>query len=166
MTADLKPSRHLMGWTIDRQLRFLISLAETGSVTVAARTVGMSPRAAYHLRMRAGHDGFRRAWVAAINQAWLNLQSVAMDRAINGTTRQIWKDGELIAEQTIPSDRLLMWLMDRFQVAKDMPPFLALLPHMLEDLQDDGHTLPLHECDNCDNSHPDRPAAKPPSPVK
>jgi hypothetical protein len=155
-----------MGWTIDRQIRFLISLAETGSVTQASRSVGMSPRAAYHLRMRAGHDDFRRAWVAAINQAWLNLQSVAMDRALNGTTRQIWKDGELVAEQTVPSDRLLIWLMTHLDVAPDMPPFLNILSVLASKLNDDSFTLPPHECDNCDNSQADRPAGKPPGPVK
>ena len=41
------------GWTADRQLRFLVALSETTSVTKAARAADMSRKSAYRLRHRA-----------------------------------------------------------------------------------------------------------------
>jgi hypothetical protein len=108
MAEDLRPSRHEMGWTVERQRGFLIALAETGSVTLAAKSVGMSARSAYHLRMREGHDPFRIAWMRALTQAYLNLECIAFDRAVHGSGRQVWKNGELVSEEIVPSDRLLI----------------------------------------------------------
>ncbi|MBK62181.1 MAG: hypothetical protein CL575_04440 [Altererythrobacter sp.] len=50
------------GWSLERQCAFLASLYATGSVSVAARSVGMSRASAYALRERAGGEGFAFAW--------------------------------------------------------------------------------------------------------
>ena len=50
------------GWTVARQCHFLAQLYVTGSVTAAARSVGMSRASAYRLRERAGAEGFGWAW--------------------------------------------------------------------------------------------------------
>lgn len=34
-----------------------------------------------------------------------------VDRAINGRVEQIYRDGELIGERRVPSDKLLTWLL-------------------------------------------------------
>jgi len=52
------------GWTIDRQLRFLATLAQTRSITKAARDVGMSRESAYRLRDRA--ELFAALWDRAL----------------------------------------------------------------------------------------------------
>lgn len=52
------------GWTIDRQLRFLETLAQTRSITKAARDVGMSRESAYRLRDRA--ELFAALWDRAL----------------------------------------------------------------------------------------------------
>ena len=41
------------------------------------------------------------------------LSPIAFDRSINGRIEQIYRDGELIAERRVPSDKLLMWLLAR-----------------------------------------------------
>ena len=50
------------GWSAARQAGFLGHLYLTGSVSAAARAVGMSRMAAYRLRARAGAEDFARAW--------------------------------------------------------------------------------------------------------
>ena len=41
------------------------------------------------------------------------LSPIAYDRAINGRIEQVYRDGELIAERRVPSDKLLTWLLAR-----------------------------------------------------
>ena len=49
-----EPSRKFCGgWSADRQRLFIESLAETGSVHLAARSAGLSARSAYGLRVRS-----------------------------------------------------------------------------------------------------------------
>jgi hypothetical protein len=50
------------GWSEARQCAFLAQLYFTGSVTAAARAVGMSRASAYRLRERAGAESFAFAW--------------------------------------------------------------------------------------------------------
>ena len=55
------------GWTPERQRAFIGALADTGSVSRAARYVNMSPEGAYYLRRRPGAESFPRAWEAALD---------------------------------------------------------------------------------------------------
>lgn len=57
------------GWTPRRQALFIGYLAETRSVTEAARRVSMARETAYRLRGRAGAEGFNAAWNAALGIA-------------------------------------------------------------------------------------------------
>ncbi|QYU69332.1 hypothetical protein J4558_04090 [Leptolyngbya sp. 15MV] len=50
------------GWSAARQCAFLVQLYVTGSVTTAARAVGMSRASAYRLRERAEAASFAHAW--------------------------------------------------------------------------------------------------------
>ena len=54
------------GWTVDRQVKFIMALNKTGSVTHAAVAAGMSRESAYRLRRRPGRQDFARAWDAAV----------------------------------------------------------------------------------------------------
>jgi hypothetical protein len=56
------------GWNPERQLRFLDTLASTGSVTRAARAAGMSRESAYRLRARADSALFAAAWDKALRR--------------------------------------------------------------------------------------------------
>lgn len=105
--------RRYAGWTVDRQQEFIRCLAETGSVSLAAKAVEMTRQSAYRLRMRPGSEQFARAWDLALGQAGHHLLAVAIDRALNGSVTQIRKDGYVVAERTAPSDRLLTWAVDR-----------------------------------------------------
>jgi hypothetical protein len=67
-SSTASPSRRIRrdGWTTDRQVKFIIALNKTRSVTRAAAAAGMSRESAYRLRDRPGHSDFARAWDAAV----------------------------------------------------------------------------------------------------
>ncbi len=125
MTQQFTESRQSTGWTARKQRRFIECLAINGSVVDAAAAVGMTARSAYHLRSRPDGEDFRRGWDMALSQAGGHLVAEAFQRALHGGVRRIWKDGELVAEEVRPSDRVLLWLISRIGPApfrKDAPP--------------------------------------------
>lgn len=108
------------GWTPEKQWRFIEALATSASIAAAARLVGMSPRSALRLRRHPQADGFRAAWDAAIAQAWGQLERVALDRALNGETEVIEREGMMIGERHRPcSDRLMIHLLASRERALD-----------------------------------------------
>ncbi len=109
------PRPRVDGWTADRQRRFIATLANTGSVAEAARAAGINARSAYRLRADPRGAAFARAWEAALMTAAGRLTAVAFDRAIIGSPRRLWRDGELVATQTVPSDQMLMFLLRHLQ---------------------------------------------------
>lgn len=72
-------------WTPALQAEFLAHLAATGSVTLAAQQVGMSPRAAHDLRHRRDGAALRIGWAAAVLIARARLEDALLDRALFGT---------------------------------------------------------------------------------
>jgi len=100
------------GWSADRQRSFIEALADGGSVTEAARQVGMSASGAYRLRRSPGGEAFAQAWDAAIHQAALHLVDVAFDRAIHGSDEPVFdREGRRIGRRLRQNDRLLMFLL-------------------------------------------------------
>lgn len=103
--------KRLAGWSAERQKLFLTVLAETGQVHLAAAAARLSVRSAQALRVRS--PAFEKGWRAAEQLAVGRLAPLAFDRAINGRIEQVYRDGELIAERRVPSDRMLQWLLAR-----------------------------------------------------
>jgi hypothetical protein len=116
-----EPSRKAGGWSAARQRMFIESLAETGSVHLAAKSAGLSARSAYALRIRSG--AFAAAWDAAQQLAVGRLSALAFDRAIHGRIEQVYRDGELIGEKQLPSDKLLTWLLARLDPKRFAAPW-------------------------------------------
>lgn len=116
-----EPSRKTGGWSAERQRMFIESLAETGSVHLSARSAGLSARSAYALRVRSTQ--FAAAWDAAQQLAVGRLSALAFDRAIHGRVEQVYRDGELIGEKQVPSERLLMWLLARLDPKRFAAPW-------------------------------------------
>lgn len=109
--ATVELRRRHDGWTAERQRIFLDTLANTGRVTEAAEMADITPRSAYRLRNHPQGTAFAAAWDAAMMRAGGRLLSVAMERAITGTPRVIWREGRIVGEVAMPSDRLLMFLL-------------------------------------------------------
>jgi|GEM_PF-1283406 len=118
---EAEPSRKVAGWSAMRQRIFIETLAETGSVHVAAQAAGLSARGAYALRLRS--VPFSAAWDAAQQLAVGRLSALAFDRAIHGRVEQIYHQGELIGERRVPSERLLMWLLARLDPRRFAAPW-------------------------------------------
>lgn len=118
---EAEPSRKVAGWSAMRQRIFIETLAETGSVHVAAQAAGLSARSSYALRLRS--PAFSAAWDAAQQLAVGRLSALAFDRAIHGRVEQIYHEGELVGERRVPSERLLMWLLSRLDPKRFAAPW-------------------------------------------
>ena len=99
------------GWTPARQRAFLEALASCGSVSAAARRVGMSRESAYALRRRSDARGFAQAWDAARLLAAEHLVDLAWDRAVQGEVRPLVYHGEVVGEVRHYDNRLLLGLI-------------------------------------------------------
>ena len=138
--------RRQAGWSAQRQRLFLSVLAETGSVHLAASAARLSARSAYQLRTRS--PAFAQAWNAAQQLAVGRLSAIAFDRALNGRVEQVFRDGELIGERRVPSDRLLTWLLARLDPKRFALPWeqrgdtdpqaeaVASFPALLDSIED------------------------------
>ncbi|MGH6706790.1 MAG: hypothetical protein ACREB1_08285 [Sphingomicrobium sp.] len=65
--ASSPPRTRIDGWTEDRRVTFCITLATTGSVTLAATAAGLSRKSAYALRKR--DPAFASHWDRSIAAA-------------------------------------------------------------------------------------------------
>lgn len=99
------------GWTPERQIAFLDALAESGCVTEACASVGLSPRAAYTLRARVDAQAFRLAWDAAVDYAIRRLSDVCLSRALHGEPVPHFFKGEQVGEHRRYDNRLAMFLL-------------------------------------------------------
>lgn len=91
------------GWTPVRQQLFLAMLAATGSVSAAAKAVGMSREGAYRLRARPGPEAaaFAEAWdLAATSRAFQRtndlLQVALADVKARTVSRPMRRNGEVV----------------------------------------------------------------------
>jgi hypothetical protein len=103
------------GWSAEKQRSFIETLADTGLVAEAARTVGMSVQSCYRLRRAPGANGFAAAWDAAIAQAGRALLDLAFERVISGEDIPIFdKAGNRIGTRRRYSERMTMFLLRGF----------------------------------------------------
>lgn len=99
------------GWTPDRQLLFIQTLASTGCVDQACAAVGMGRSSAYALRQRHDAAAFRLAWEAASDAAVPIIADAAMSRSIHGVPVPIFWKGEKVGERRHFDERLTMFLL-------------------------------------------------------
>jgi len=106
------------GWTADRQGGFIGYLAETGSVSEAARRVGMSRKGAYQLRARRDAASFAAAWDAALG---LPLRKVTVEDlrclAFEGAIRPIMRAGRYVGWTRKASTSALLRFLARLDRA-------------------------------------------------
>jgi hypothetical protein len=84
------------GWTPERQRGFIATLAESGIVAKAARSVGMGVRSAYALRRRPGAESFAIAWDMVEDEARERAFAFVMEHVINGATRPRFYRGRFV----------------------------------------------------------------------
>ena len=79
-----------------KQRAFIATLAATGIVTQAARSIGVSLEALYKLRRLAGAEGFAAAWEAALDHGVARLEDCALALAIEGEELPIVSGGQML----------------------------------------------------------------------
>lgn len=101
------------GLTDLKQHTFIQLLADSGSVTMAAKAIGTSPSAMYTLRRAEGAESFAAAWEAAIEIGARRVLDTLMEHAIHGTPETIIQDGEVVAERRKYNHRAMMWIVSQ-----------------------------------------------------
>ena len=99
------------GWTEDRQRGYIAALARCGSVSAAAKHVGMTARTAYKLLDAPGAESFAAAWDAAIDVGFAKVEIDALDRALNGSFVPIYRRGKLSRVEHRRNDRLAVAIL-------------------------------------------------------
>ena len=89
--------------------RFLSALAATGNVSDACRTAGVSRPAAY--KCKDTNQAFSAAWGEALEEATDALEQEARRRAIDGTEKPVFYQGEECGRVREYSDTLLIFLL-------------------------------------------------------
>lgn len=107
----LHPAPRSNSITPERQRRFIATLAATGIVAQAARSIGKSMEALYKLKHKPGAEGFAAAWDAALERGVQRLEDCALERALKGTPTPIVSGGKLIAWYDKPDNRMLRFLL-------------------------------------------------------
>ena len=97
--------------TPDKQRKFIATLAATGIVTQAAKSIGVSMEAIYKLRQRPGAEGFRAAWEAALDRGISRLEDCALQRAMEGEERPVVSGGKWLGSWRRFDNSLLMFLL-------------------------------------------------------
>jgi hypothetical protein len=101
------------GLTDLKQRTFIQLLADSGSVTMAAKAIGTTTSAMYGLRRREGAESFAAAWEAAIEIGARRVLDTLMEHAIHGTPETIIQDGEVVAERRKYNHRAMMWIVSQ-----------------------------------------------------
>jgi hypothetical protein len=107
----LHPAPRSNSITPERQRRFVATLAATGIVNQAARSIGKSMEALYKLRHKPGAEGFAAAWDAALERGVQRLEDCALTRAMQGTPTPIVSGGKLLDWYDKPDNALLRFLL-------------------------------------------------------
>jgi len=124
------------GWTAERQIAFIEKLADCGSISAAARHVGMSRESARKLRRRPCGRAFRDAFDAALDVGYAELEEAAMERSKKGVARPVFYKGEQIGEWRHYDERLTMFLL-RFRRRHRFGPEADSLPRPIPGFDDD-----------------------------
>ncbi len=88
---------------------FFHHLGRTGSVTVAARRAQLRRSSLYERRQN--DDEFAERWSRALDLGVERLQDNAMNRAMNGTEKPVWRNGRQVGSVRQFDNKLLQFLL-------------------------------------------------------
>ena len=115
--TDIETAARRDGWTPFARRLFLQVLAETGRVSIACEYTGLTRQSAYSLRTR--DPVFAASWDAAWDLARAPLADELYERALDGTTETITRDGEVVATRHRHDSRLSMAVLTRLDKRAD-----------------------------------------------
>lgn len=99
------------GWSEERQRAFILALSQCGSVSRAARSVGLTRRSAYRLLDAEGADSFAAAWDQAIEEGVERVRVESLDRSLRGAPVAVFRRGKLQRIEHRTNDRLAIALL-------------------------------------------------------
>ena len=146
-TFEDLPDPHPLRWNKPKMAKFLRVLAASHSVSIAARSVGMSRQSAYQLRARLKGEPFDLAWETAFQHSYDALHQAALERALHGVEVPVFQGGEQVGSYRKFDERLTCFLLaarnhqgaqqlGRYRAATD---FYAQRWDMLLDHVESGH---------------------------
>ena len=101
------------GWTAEKQIHFIETLALTGSLRAAAASVNMSEQGAIWLRKLPGSESFNAAWDAAVAVGTEAIREKLVDHALNGIPEDVWHGGKKVGERRRFNHRSMMWVVEK-----------------------------------------------------
>lgn len=108
-----KPARQRAnGWSTHDQRLFIHELTRCGSVAMAVKSVGKSPRSAYALREKWGAESFAAAWMRAVRIGVNKVRTCLRDRFIHGELRPRFYHGRIIGNFRKYNDRAMVAVID------------------------------------------------------
>lgn len=102
------------GWSTHDQRLFIHELTRCGSVGMAAKSVGKSPRSAYALREKLGAESFSAAWLRAVALGIERIRSCLMDRFIHGEETPRFYHGRIVGTVRKYKDRAMIAILCSF----------------------------------------------------
>lgn len=105
------------GWTAERQRGFIAALARCGSVSAAAKHVGMSASSAYRLLEREGSESFAEAWDLAAEMGRDHIRDCSIDRATDGAWVPVTRRGKIVRMEFRYFDRLAIAVLSGREAA-------------------------------------------------
>jgi molybdenum-dependent DNA-binding transcriptional regulator ModE len=99
------------GWSAERQRLFIALLRLCGSVSAAAKAVGMTPRSVYRLLKHEGAESFAEAWNVAFEEGLERTRASALERALTGALVPVYRRGKLVRVEHRYSDKLALGLL-------------------------------------------------------
>ena len=107
--AKARRKKRRVAWTAKREALFLAALAETAKITAGVKASGLSESSIY--RRRQIDPGFRARWTEALREGLVKLETMLLDRALNGVERDVWHGGKVVGTMIDYSDRLALALL-------------------------------------------------------
>ena len=97
------------GWTPARKAKFVEVLAETANVTLAAENAGVSKISADRLRHKSAP--IEQAWQEALKIGIAQLEMMVLERALNGTEKDIPLRNGKVKTVRVFSERMIIHLL-------------------------------------------------------
>jgi len=117
-------------WSQKREDRFLLALTETANVAKSSAAAGLSESSVY--RHRQLSEPFRARWAEALGEGVVRLETMLLERALNGVEKPVWHGGRQVGVMHDYSDRLALALLAAHRRA------VPALPVLDEDADDDA----------------------------
>ena len=144
--------------TPERQRRFVATLAATGIVNQAARSIGKSMEALYKLRAKPGAEGFAAAWDEALERGMQRLEDCALERSLNGTPTPIVSGGKILGTWDKPDNNLLRFMLQHRRsgrygvqnIQPGHPVYESIRAEVMKEVEERFTLSPRTLADECD----------------